>query len=146
MRWSTPIAASIRYKATAGDEALMTDDDGTILLTYDADDRLVRAVGSNEDIKVEQIIECIIEHQENQENKRRAKTIRSCADAQYRRWRKQRGLPCQPEAPPMRTESTARPKLLGALWGWSDSSGQMLLAEEMETRRPYPWSLPNDMT
>jgi hypothetical protein len=37
-------------------------------------------------------------------------------------------------------EST--PKLMGALLGWSDSSGQMLLAENMEERKLYPWSLP----
>jgi hypothetical protein len=43
------------------------------------------------------------------------------------------------------TESTHRPKLCGALWGWSsDSGGQMLLAENMEERKSYPWSLPDD--
>jgi hypothetical protein len=41
-------------------------------------------------------------------------------------------------------ESTASPKLLGALWGWS-SSGEQLLTEAGEPYRPsYPFSLPDD--
>ncbi len=42
------------------------------------------------------------------------------------------------------TESTRRPKLCGALWGWSPSGKQLLNEAGEPCRLEYPWALPDD--
>jgi hypothetical protein len=93
---------------------------------------------------------------DRQQARTRAQRIIDAAKHEYTRWRcRKRGIPVNSEqckdvmqraesVMARQHESTARPKLLGALLGWSASRGQMMLAEDMEIRPPYPHSLPED--
>jgi hypothetical protein len=80
---------------------------------------------------------------ERHQNRRRAEIIRSCARESYRRYRKARGLPCQPDEvphPQPKTESH-RP-----FCPFARILQPTLLTEDAaETDRPlYPRSLPED--
>jgi hypothetical protein len=111
--------------------------------------------------EVELAVDFIVE---TEATKRRAKTIRSCARESYRRYRKARGLPCQPdEVPPSPKTEAVKPKL----YPFAKTPEATLLTEDGAQVPPdperdrkweaamertgsvvisgrYPWALPED--